>query len=452
MSTSLFRIHEHILPCQHIRHYPRSTANSQEDVLHLAINQYTPLDNQNPGSEDVTIIAAHANGVGKELYEPLWDECHQHAKHTRSFRIRSIWIADVSHQGASFVLNEGKVGNDREPPRDLLRLARLTRTSASWYDHSRDLLQMINSFREQMPRPLVGVGHSMGGNSIVNLSLMHPRLLESVILIYPVIQRFANAQANYTPTYMSAMRRDIWPSREEAAQAFRKNKFYQRWDPRVLNLWIKYGLRNLPTALYPSYAPTASPLHLAAKSIPTFTGSSTPHFTNTPSNSPVTLTTTKHQEVFTFARPNFPPPGKTTSTYRPEPIITFFQLPHLRSRCFYIWADESPLSSEMMRKDKLELTGTGVGGNGGVDVGAVAYVLMEGAGHFVPFEKVQQTADHMGKWLGKEMERWRRGEEEDRRVLESTPVRDRTVMSEQFIHYVRESLVPSKAKETKSKI
>ncbi len=110
------------------------------------------------------------------------------------------------------------------------------------------------------------------------------------------------------------------------------------------------------------------------------------------------------------------------------------------------------MSSEMMRKDKLDLTGTGVGGNGGVEEGAVEYVLMEGAGHFVPFEKVQQTADHMGKWLGKEMERWRRGEEEDRRVLDSTPLRDRTVMSEQFVHYVRESLVPSKAKEAKPKI
>ena len=30
-------------------------------------------------------------------------------------------------------------------------------------DHSRDLLLMINHFREQMPRPIVGIGHSLGG-------------------------------------------------------------------------------------------------------------------------------------------------------------------------------------------------------------------------------------------------------------------------------------------------
>lgn len=37
---------------------------------------------------------------------------------------------------------------------------------ASWFDHPRDLLHMINHFRNQMPRPLVGIGHSMGGNNL----------------------------------------------------------------------------------------------------------------------------------------------------------------------------------------------------------------------------------------------------------------------------------------------
>ncbi len=33
---------------------------------------------------------------------------------------------------------------------------------ASWNDHSRDLLHMINHFRDDFPRPLIGVAHSMG--------------------------------------------------------------------------------------------------------------------------------------------------------------------------------------------------------------------------------------------------------------------------------------------------
>lgn len=48
----------------------------------------------------------------KELYEPLWDEVLKRAE-AAGFSIRAIWIADVAQQGASGVLNEGKLGNDR---------------------------------------------------------------------------------------------------------------------------------------------------------------------------------------------------------------------------------------------------------------------------------------------------------------------------------------------------
>lgn len=110
------------------------------------------------------------------------------------------------------------------------------------------------------------------------------------------------------------------------------------------------------------------------------------------------------------------------------------------------------MSSETMRKERLDLTGTGVGGSGGVAEGAVEYVLMEDAGHFVPFEKVQQTASHIGTWLGKDIERWQRGEEEDRRMWESIPPTDKMVMSKQFRYYVKEGFGPNKANEAKPKI
>ena len=65
MSTSLFKVDRHIIPCQHIRQYPRATSTAQEDVLQLVVKQYTPLENLNPQYGDVTIIAAHANGLMK---------------------------------------------------------------------------------------------------------------------------------------------------------------------------------------------------------------------------------------------------------------------------------------------------------------------------------------------------------------------------------------------------
>jgi hypothetical protein len=38
--------------------------------------------------------------------------------------------------------------------------------TVSWTDHARDLLLLINHFRAEMPQPLVGIGHSYGGNQM----------------------------------------------------------------------------------------------------------------------------------------------------------------------------------------------------------------------------------------------------------------------------------------------
>ena len=114
MSSALFNTKTHYVDSSHVRQYPHTLANEQEDVLKIAIKQYTPLSNLSPQPGDVSIIAAHANGVGKELYEPLWDELLRLSVQADSFRIRNVWMADVAWQGESGVLNEQKLGNDRQ--------------------------------------------------------------------------------------------------------------------------------------------------------------------------------------------------------------------------------------------------------------------------------------------------------------------------------------------------
>jgi hypothetical protein len=143
-----FKVVEHKIPAQHIREYSHATASSQEDQLFLHVKQYIPHSNPHPQPGDVTIIGAHANAFPKEIYEPLWDDLLAQSS-SQGWRIRGIWMADVAHQGQSSILNEQLLGN--EP---------------SWFDHVRDLLYFINQKRDEMPRPIVGIGHSMGGNQL----------------------------------------------------------------------------------------------------------------------------------------------------------------------------------------------------------------------------------------------------------------------------------------------
>ncbi|KAL1898209.1 hypothetical protein Sste5346_003615 [Sporothrix stenoceras] len=408
MSQQFFEIKERVFEGQHIREYPRATAHNQEEILQVCAKQYIPRSNPNPQPGDVTIIAAHANGFVKELYEPLWDDLLALSEKS-GFRIRSIWIADVAWQGQSGLLNEPNLGND-----------------PSWYDHSRDLLQMINTFRREMPRPLVGIGHSFGGSLIANLALMHPRLFSTLVLLDPVLNfQMVGPAFGFTPLELSAVRREVWPSRAAAAASFKRSKFYAAWDPRVLDAWIQYGLRDLPTKWFPDPAAAVGKKDGSSNAAD-----------NSADGPPVTLTTTKHQEVFTFLRPliqgidletgrrvfnrqrlpdisNASIAGFGTSKlYRPEVPNTAAQLPHLRPGVCYIFGETSNMSTPDLRKEKMDLTGVGVGGNGGVASGRTKGVVLEKTGHLVAMDLPTVCAEHAASWIGKELELWREEERE----------------------------------------
>jgi pimeloyl-ACP methyl ester carboxylesterase len=313
-------------------------------------------------------------------------------------------------------------------------------------DHGRDLLHMVNHFREEMPLPIIGIGHSVGTVGVVNLSLMHPRLLTTVILLDTVIRNHhtnindssaptsSNSNSNSTtsdnitlthtqglyPTKASTFRRDLWPSRAAAAASFSKAGFYQSWDPRVLERWLVHGLRDTPTALYPT-APAGS----------------------------VTLTTTKHQEVLTYLRQRFAYSGVYDAAarraypdmehggdpgmpfYRPEAPGTFTQLPSLRPSALYLFGDTSPLNPPDVRKENVDHTGIGIGGSGGVEEERVRGEALQGLGHLLAMEDPGRCADLAAPWIGAELKRWRK-EQEAWREWTKRPQMEKITVSEQW--------------------
>ncbi|KAF4556919.1 Alpha/beta hydrolase-like protein 5 [Elsinoe fawcettii] len=420
MSSSVFTVKEHIVPCSHIRQYNRATLSGKEERLRLAVKQYVPQDNPNPQEGDITILAAHANGFPKELYEPLWDALHARLA-TQNIKIRSIWISDVAWQGYSSVLNEHLLGND-----------------PYWTDHARDLFLLVNHFPSEFQRPIIGIGHSMGGHNLTNLSLIHPRLFHSLILLDPVIARIPGA-GNWFPARASAIRRDIWPSRRAAAESFAKSKFYQAWDPRVLDRWIEHGLRDLPTSLYPD--PNSDIVRGRIEG-----------------ETPVTLRTTKHNEVFSFLRPNLPTPSHpnpgrvpnrrthpdiditldppASPFYRAEASETFHRLPFVRPTVLYVFGEKSEVSTPLLRADKMAVTGTGVGGNGGVKTGGTKEVTVD-AGHLVAMERVEECAVHAAEWLGQEVGRWKREEGEWEGEIRGTREGERQALGEEVMGVIK---------------
>lgn len=299
-----------------------------------------------------------------------------------------------------------------------------------------------------MKRPIVGIAHSMGGNNLINLSIMHPRLFTSLVLIDPVIQKGPSNSANYNPAVASTNRRDRWPNREAAAAAFKRSKFYQTWDSRVLDRWIEHGLRELPTLLHPQIQ--AGSKTLPAVSVDPSTASVVP---DKNSETEVTLKTTKHQEVLSFLRANFPTPefpdpenepnphthqdvpltvGPNSPFYRPEPVSTFAKLPFVRPSVLYVFGDKSEMSHPDFIAEKLAATGVGVGGSGGVKQGRVAQVTFKDIGHLIPMEVTSQTADAAADWIVPELERFQRIEEVHRQEWSKVPKEQKSQMSSTY--------------------
>jgi pimeloyl-ACP methyl ester carboxylesterase len=165
----------------------------------------------------------------------------------------------------------------------------------------------------------------------------------------------------------------------------------------VFDAWLKFGVRETPTNLYPNEKGAA------------------------------TLSTTKHQEVFTFLRPNYVDPGESeystrsrashpdvyhdrvsteSFSYRSETISTMMRLANLRPPTLYIFGGDSYMSQPVFQEEKLRTTGSGWGGSGGIKEGRVKGVSLEGIGHLVAMDAPGLCADSAAAWIGQETKRW----------------------------------------------
>ena len=413
--ASVFRIDQHVIEGQHIRQYPGGSKD-QETALKLYIKQYSPLDNPKPRAGDTTIIAAHANGFIKELYEPLFEEILLASQKSKFIRIRSIWIADVAQQGASAVANELVLGNDPH-----------------YFDLSRDLLHMVNIFRDQMPHPILGVGHSIGGTSLAHLSFIHPRLFAALVLIDPAIYSDRSSQADKILEHAS-LKPDFWKSREELETWVRQNRVYRTWDPRVIDRLLSHGVRDTPSLVHPDKG--------------------------------VTFKTSKHQEAFMVGRPKFQGVGgdseplsladrrshpdldsgarKNSAFYRAEAREVYRLLPFLRPSILFLHGDKTAFTSPEQRLSRLNNTGSGPGGSGGAPLGRVSEVVLNG-GHLLPFENVEETGRNIALYFDEEIHFWQMKEQQWQSQWKGKSTIERQTMDNEWLSKVK-NLRQTKAK------
>lgn len=90
------------------------------------------------------------------------------------------------------------------------------------------------------------------------------------------------------------------------------------------------------------------------------------------------------------------------------------------------------MSPPEWRKEKLERTGSGIGGSGGVKEGRVKGIVLGKNGHLVAMEAVEACADATAAWLGTELKRWREEDDRNMQGWSQKSQRDKLVVSEEW--------------------
>ncbi|PVH81564.1 alpha/beta-hydrolase [Cadophora sp. DSE1049] len=218
-SESPFTIKEHIIPCAHIREDLTTTSNAQEP-WRMSIKQYIPISNPHPKEGDVTIIGSHGNGFIKELYEPFWTDLY-HFLSTHGIRIRSIWVPTTSPYNTH--LNPS-----------------LIHDPVSAFDHTRDILHMVNHFRSSIVQPILGIGHSIGASQLAMASVFHPTLFAGLVLMDPILVPDAKTAMAERLAGFAVRRPNEWRTRQEAERYAKVA--WKDWDARARRAWNKYAL------------------------------------------------------------------------------------------------------------------------------------------------------------------------------------------------------------------
>ncbi|KAJ5708203.1 hypothetical protein N7488_008004 [Penicillium malachiteum] len=361
-----FQIVSHLIPVHSSREYPQGIIDETKDV-YLAVKQYIPLLNQHNDSDPMTIIAAAGVGFLKESHEPLFKQVLRKSS-LAGLNVRSIWIADPFNIGESAVANRENLGRD-----------------PSTIDHSRDLWGYDESFppsdakADCGPRPFHGMFWDLPG--------IDPNYGERVLAKW---------------VSQALQQGDFWDTREEAEEALVKSQVAYSWNKKALARLKHYGTYSVKTQTGLKWMLTTPKHQIASvvlRHIPKSVCVSSDDLANL---------TLAHRELVPDLDPKIALNG---SFYRSEFQHSWDLLPKMRPWVLYVNGTSSPHFGDHSTRDRrAQITGTGVGGNGGVKLGAVQQVIIEGAGHDMPFDdNIAQLSTHIVDWFMKESRRWNDG-------------------------------------------
>ncbi|KAJ7200976.1 Alpha/beta hydrolase fold-1 [Mycena rebaudengoi] len=199
--------------------------------------------------EALTLLFLHSTSFHKETWMPTVEALFTLAASKGSpIKIREAWCLDCPNHGASGQLNATV----------LLSPEFFLNFSCEKY------AQAVHHFLSRRPeaggkvdfrsRKLVGIGHSLGGVAITMLQSLEPLIpFVSLILVEPLLSPAGPHHLKRLRELLvkgAYERRDVWPDRQHAMAALKRRERTKKWDPRILDIFVEYGIIEHPGARY----------------------------------------------------------------------------------------------------------------------------------------------------------------------------------------------------------
>jgi surfactin synthase thioesterase subunit len=112
--------------------------------------------------------------------------------------------------------------------------------------------ELLEDIEKRWTQPVIGVGHSLGGVLHFLAAIEKPSLYKKIILLdAPVISRFSSHGLRvlkltklidrYTPAQITRARRNLWRTKREAFEHFKRKPKFASFDEEVLRDYVEYG-------------------------------------------------------------------------------------------------------------------------------------------------------------------------------------------------------------------
>ncbi|RDB20315.1 Abhydrolase domain-containing protein mpaH [Hypsizygus marmoreus] len=191
--------------------------------------------------EALTLILLHGTSFHKETWEPSLEHLLKLSIQPGSFvKIREAWALDCP--------NHGEAGHLNEP---MLNLPEY-RNNYTCEKYAKAVHRFLSAGPEHgaridfRKRNLVGIGHSLGGNAMLILQHLEPRIpFTSLIIIEPMLSPAGPQHLQKLRSILvkgAHERRDVWPDSEQAMKALTKRERTNKWDPRITQLFVKFAI------------------------------------------------------------------------------------------------------------------------------------------------------------------------------------------------------------------